>query len=57
MVPSYIIKPNYNPTKLNVKEVEEFGYKKARILRSFTFRDRAERMMHKSWPKAAAFLR
>lgn len=55
MVPDCIIEPDYNPTEPNVKEVEEFGYETARILRTITFRDRAERMKHKPWPKVAAF--
>jgi hypothetical protein len=53
MVPDCIIEPDYDPTKPNAKEVEEFGYKRARILRTATFCDRAERMI--PWPKAAAF--
>jgi hypothetical protein len=55
--PRYIIEPDYNPIKPNIKEVEEFGYKKARILRSLTFRDRAERMIYKAFFKGAAFYR
>jgi hypothetical protein len=53
--PYYIIKPDYNPIKLNAKEVEEFGYEKARILRSLMFCDRAERIIYKAFSKGAAF--
>jgi hypothetical protein len=53
--PYYIIKPDYNPIKPNIKEVEEFGYKKARMLRSLIFCDRAERIIYKAFPKGAAF--
>ena len=35
--------------------MEEFGYETARILRTITFRDRAERIKHEPWPEAAAF--
>jgi hypothetical protein len=55
MVPDCIVEPDYDPTEPNAKEVEEFGYERARILRTVKFRDRAERMMRESWPKAAAF--
>jgi hypothetical protein len=55
LAPNYIIKPNYNPIKLNIKEVEEFGYKKARILRSLAFYNRAEYLIYKAFPKAKAF--
>jgi hypothetical protein len=48
MVPSCIIELNYNPIKPNAKEVEEFGYKKARILRSFTFRNKVKRIIHEA---------
>jgi hypothetical protein len=52
---NYIIKLNYNPIKLNIKEVKEFGYKKARILRRFMFYNRAEHIIYKALPKGAAF--
>jgi len=52
-----IIDLNYNPTKLNAKEVKEFGYKKARILRSLTFCDKAKRIIYKAFLKRAAFYR
>jgi hypothetical protein len=55
MAPHCIIESNYDPTEPNAKEVKEFGYKKARILRSLTFRDRAERMIHEALPKGGAF--
>lgn len=55
MVPDCIIESDYDPTEPNAKEVEEFGYERARILGTVRFRDRAERMMRESWPKAVAF--
>jgi hypothetical protein len=55
LAPNYIIKLNYNLIKPNIKEVEEFGYKKARILRSLVFCSRAERLIYKAFPKAKAF--
>jgi hypothetical protein len=55
VVPGCIIEPDYDPTEPNAKEVEEFGYERARILRTATFHDRAERMIREPWPKAAAF--
>jgi hypothetical protein len=45
MVPYCIIELDYDPIKLNVKEVEEFGYERARILRTIKFHDKAERMI------------
>jgi hypothetical protein len=51
----YIIEPNYNPTKPNTKEVEDFSYEKARIIRSSAFYNRAEYIIHKAFPKARAF--
>jgi len=54
MVPNYIMEPDCDSTKPNVKEVEEFSYEKGRILRTALFRDMAECMMRESWPKAAA---
>jgi hypothetical protein len=35
--------------------VEEFGYVRARILKKDKFHDRAKRMIHEAFPKAAAF--
>ena len=55
IVPNYNIELDYNPTKPNVKEVEEFGYKIVKTLRTTTFYDKAERIKHESWPRAAAF--
>jgi hypothetical protein len=53
--PYYIIKPDYNLIKLNAKEVKEFGYKKARILRSLTFCNKVKRIIYKAFFKGAAF--
>ena len=55
IVSDCIIEPDYDPTEPNANEVTEFGYERARILRTTSFRDRAKRMMRESWPKAAAF--
>ena len=55
--PRCIIEPDYNLIKLNAKEVKEFGYKKARILRSLTFCDKAKRIIYKAFLKRAAFYR
>jgi hypothetical protein len=55
MIFDYIIDPDYNLIKPNVKEVEEFGYETARILSKDKFYDKAKRMIHKALPKAAAF--
>lgn len=55
IVLDYIIEPDYNLTKLNIKEMEEFGYKTARILNKFKFYNRTKYIIYKSWPKAAAF--
>lgn len=55
MVSDCIIDPDYNPTKPNAREMEEFGYETARILRKDKFHDRAKRMTHEAFPKAAAF--
>jgi hypothetical protein len=55
--PRYIIEPDYDLIESNVKEVKEFGYKKARILRSLTFRDKAEYIIYKAFFKRAAFYR
>jgi hypothetical protein len=55
MVSDCIIDPDYDPTKPNAREVEEFGYETARILSKDKFHDRAERMIHEAFPKAAAF--
>jgi hypothetical protein len=52
---NYIIDPDYNPTKPGVREVEEFGYKRATILNRDKFHDRAKRITRKALPKAAAF--
>jgi hypothetical protein len=57
LAPDCIIEPNYDPTEPNAKEVEEFGYEKARILRSLAFCSRAERLIHEAFPKAKAFYR
>jgi hypothetical protein len=55
MVPNYIINLDYNPTKPGVREVEEFGYKRAIILNRDKFYNRAECIIRKALPKAAAF--
>ena len=50
-----IIDLNYNPTKLNAKEVKEFGYKIIRILRKDKFYNKAKRIIYKAFFKAIAF--
>ena len=55
LAPNYIIKPNYNPIKLNTKEVKEFNYKKIRILKSLIFYNRAEYLIYKAILKTKAF--
>ncbi|KAH7374078.1 hypothetical protein BKA64DRAFT_256845 [Cadophora sp. MPI-SDFR-AT-0126] len=55
VVPKCIIEPGSDPTEPSAKEVEEFGYERARILKPVRFRNRAECMVSESWPKAAAF--
>ncbi|KAH7370301.1 hypothetical protein BKA65DRAFT_561928 [Rhexocercosporidium sp. MPI-PUGE-AT-0058] len=52
-VPDCVINPDYNPFEPDAREVKEFGYEGAKLLRTRRFRERAERMIH--WPKAAAF--
>jgi hypothetical protein len=55
IVLDYIINLDYNSTKPGVREVEEFGYKRATILNRNKFYNRAERIICKALPKAAAF--
>jgi hypothetical protein len=55
VVSDCIIDPDYDPTKPSAREVEEFGYVRARILKKDKFHDRAKRMIHEAFPKAAAF--
>ncbi|KAH7364910.1 hypothetical protein BKA65DRAFT_146287 [Rhexocercosporidium sp. MPI-PUGE-AT-0058] len=55
MDPTCIIELGSNPIAPNAKEVEKFGYQKARVLSTMRFRYRAECMVSEAWPKAAAF--
>jgi hypothetical protein len=55
MVPNYIIESDYNPIKLNTKEIKEFDYKRIRILRTFTFCNRTKCIIYKLWFKTIAF--
>ncbi|KAG9228937.1 hypothetical protein BJ875DRAFT_446421 [Amylocarpus encephaloides] len=45
MVPNCVIESGYDPTEPNANEVKEFGYERARILKTIKLRDRAEHMM------------
>ncbi|KAH9222988.1 hypothetical protein DL95DRAFT_517915 [Leptodontidium sp. 2 PMI_412] len=55
MVPECITQAVSDTTEPTAKELEDFGYERARILRTMSFRNRAECMVSESWPKAAAF--
>jgi hypothetical protein len=55
VVSNCIIDPDYNPTKPSAREVEEFGYVRARILKKDKFHDRAKRIIYEAFFKAAAF--
>jgi len=45
---TYIIKLSFNPIEPNVKEVEEFGYKRAKILSTIRFRYKVEYIVSKA---------
>jgi len=53
--PGCNVEPDNDPTEPSEKEVKEIGFEKARILRTRTFCDRAERISNEARPKAAAF--
>jgi len=50
-----IINPNYNPIKLNAREVKEFSYKIARILSKDKFYNKVKCIIYKAFFKVAKF--
>jgi len=55
VVSNCIIDPDYNPTKLNAREVKEFGYIRARILKKDKFHNKAKHIIYKAFLKVVAF--
>ncbi|KAH8653947.1 hypothetical protein BGZ60DRAFT_419026 [Tricladium varicosporioides] len=55
VVPDCNIEPGYDPTEPSAKEVEEFGYRAAKILKTTMFHDRVERIKREPWPRTRAF--
>jgi hypothetical protein len=50
-----IIDPDYNLIKLSAREVKEFGYIKARILKKDKFYNKAKHIIYKAFFKVTAF--
>jgi hypothetical protein len=55
IVSNCIIDLNYNPIKLSAREVKEFGYKKASILKKDKFYNKAKRIIYKAFLKVTTF--